>query len=142
MVGIICIYIEQKQDLQQRKVYFIKNSNVIYFFWPPWKNTGEFPVNLIWTKGIPEYTDRTSSNNFILEIPFKFDLDSFYKKFWWKKIFPRKSFVNFFWHFKLESDFFPHFLSKIRKLENYANLFIVNFKCAKFQRNQRTFYER
>ena len=37
--------------------------------------------------------------------------------------------------FKLESDFFPHFLSKIRKDENSAHLFIVNFKCAKFKRN-------
>ena len=36
-----------------------------------------------------------------------------------------------------ESDFFPQFLSKVRKLENCANLFIVNYKCVKFQQNQR-----
>ena len=51
--------------------------------------------------------------------------------------FTWKSFVNFFLIFKLESDFFPHFLSKIRKLENCENLSILNFKCAKFQRNPR-----
>ena len=52
-----------------------------------------------------------------------------------KKI-PRKSFVKFFWSFKLESDFFPHFLSKIRKLENSAHLFILNYNWANFQRNR------
>ena len=56
--------------------------------------------------------------------------------------FTWKSFVKFFRIFKLESDFFPHFLSKIRKLENCENLFILFFKCAKFQKNQRTFFER
>ena len=50
--------------------------------------------------------------------------------------FPRKSFVKFFWNFKLESDFFPPFLSKIRKIENCENFFLLNFKCAKFQRNR------
>ena len=38
-------------------------------------------------------------------------------------------------NFKLQSDFFPHFLRKIRKLENFTHLYIVNFKCAKFQKN-------
>ena len=51
--------------------------------------------------------------------------------------FTWKSFVKIFPIFKLESDFFPHFLSKIRKLENCENLSILSFKCAKFQRNRR-----
>ena len=32
--------------------------------------------------------------------------------------------------------FFPHFLSKIRKLENCENLFLLTFKCAEFRRNR------
>ena len=64
-------------------------------------------------------------------------MGSFYKEIPWKKIFTWKSFVKKFPIFKLESDFFPHFLSKIRKLENCENLFILIFKCAKFQRNWR-----
>ena len=56
-----------------------------------------------------------------------------------KKIL-RKSFVKFFWSFKLESDFFPHFLSKIRKLENSAHLFNLRYKCANFEGNRRTFF--
>ena len=48
-------------------------------------------------------------------------------------------FVKFFPIFKLESDFFPHFLSKITKLENSAHLFILNYNWANFQGNQRTF---
>ena len=43
-------------------------------------------------------------------------------------------------NFKLESDFFPLFLSQIRKLEKSANLFILNYKWAKFQENQGTFF--
>ena len=69
-------------------------------------------------------------------------MGSFYKEFPWKKIFTGKSFVKFFPIFKLESDFFPHFLSKIRNNENCENLSIFIFKCAKFQRNQRTFLDR
>ena len=61
-------------------------------------------------------------------------MGSFYKEIPWKFFFTWKSFVKKFPIFKLESDFFPHFLSKIRKLENSAHLNIVNFKCAKFQR--------
>ena len=53
--------------------------------------------------------------------------------------FTGKSFVKFFPIFKLESDFFPHFLSKIRKLENCENLFILNFQCAKFQGKKNLF---
>ena len=44
---------------------------------------------------------------------------------------------NNFSNFKLESDFFPPLLSKIRKLENYANIFILNYKWPNFQRNWR-----
>ena len=54
--------------------------------------------------------------------------------------FTGKSFVKFFPIFKLESDFFPHFLSKIRKLENCENLFILNFQCAKFQEKKKLFW--
>ena len=69
---------------------------------------------------------------------FTFSLQrSFYKGFPWKFFFTRKSFVNFFLIFKLESDFFPHFLSKVRKLENCAHLFIVGYKCAKLKLNKK-----
>ena len=44
---------------------------------------------------------------------------------------------NNFSNFKLESDFFPPLLSKIRKLENYANIFILNYKWPNFLRNRR-----
>ena len=96
---------------------------VKYFLW---KFTKEFPLN--WS--------RTSSRKIYKRIPFNFDMGSFYKGFPWEIIFPRKSFVNFFWIFKLESDFFPHFFCKIRKLENSANLFILNYNWANFQRNR------
>ena len=43
--------------------------------------------------------------------------------------------------FKLESDFFPHFLSKIRNNENCENLFIGNYNWAKFQRKKKTFLD-
>ena len=62
-------------------------------------------------------------------------MGSFYKEIPWEFFFTGKSFVKFFPIFKLESDFFPHFLSKIRKLENCENLFFMNFKCAGSQRN-------
>ena len=51
--------------------------------------------------------------------------------------FTRKSLIKIFQIFKLESDFFPLFLSKIRKLENWAKLFILNYNWANFQRNRR-----
>ena len=63
-------------------------------------------------------------------------------------ILPKKRWKKFrfkfeIWEiFKLESDFFPHFLSRIRKLENCAHLFILNFIWANFQQNQRTFFYR
>ena len=60
-------------------------------------------------------------------IPFNFDWSSFYKELSWKNLFTGKSFVKFFPIFKLESDFFSHFLSKIRKLENCENLFPLDF---------------
>ena len=70
-------------------------------------------------------------------IPFNFKTGSFYKGFPWEIFFTRKSFVKFFWKFKFESDFFPHFFCKIRKLENSAHLFILNYNWANFQRNRR-----
>ena len=39
-----------------------------------------------------------------------------------------------------KSVFFPLFLSQIRKLEKSAHLFILNYRCAKFQENQGTFF--
>ena len=41
---------------------------------------------------------------------------------------------------KIESDFFPHFLSKIRKLENCENLFLLNYNWANFEQDQRNFF--
>jgi len=64
-------------------------------------------------------------------------MDSIYKEFPWDFFFTWKSFVKFFRIFKLESDFFPHFFCKIRKLENCAHLFILNYNWANFQRNRR-----
>merc|ERR1712001_792035 len=87
----------------------------------------EFPVN--WS--------RTSSRKIYKRIPCNFEMGSFYKGFPWKKKITRKSFVKNFRIFKLESDFFPHFLSKIRKIENSAHLFFLNFNRANFQRNRR-----
>ena len=69
-------------------------------------------------------------------------MGSFYKGFPWKNFFTRKSFVNFFPIFKLESDFFPHFLSKIRNLENCENLFSLNFIWANFEQNQSKFFSK
>ena len=65
----------------------------------------EFPLN--WS--------RTSSRKIYKRIPFDFDLSSFYKGFPWEIFFLRKSFVKFFWNFKLESDFSPHFFAKSEK---------------------------
>ena len=48
--------------------------------------------------------------------------------------------VKFFPIFKLESDFFPNFLSKIRKLENCENLFSLNFIWANFEQDLRQFF--
>ena len=53
--------------------------------------------------------------------------------------FTGKSFVKFFPTFKLEIEFHSHKKVVSPKLENSAHLFIVYFKCAKFQKNQRTF---
>ena len=58
-----------------------------------------------------------------------FDLSS-------KKKTHHRTFVKFFLIFKLESDFFPHFLSKIRKLENCAHLFHLKYNWANFQQNR------
>ena len=78
----------------------------------------------------------TSSRKIYKRIPCNFDLCSFYKEFSWDFFFTWKSFVKFFRIFKLESDFFPHFFCKIRKLENCAHLFPLNFTWSNFQRNR------
>ena len=65
-----------------------------------------------------------------------FDMCSFYKGFPCIFFFTCKSFVKFFRLLKLESDFFPNFVSKIRNNENCENLFILIFKCAEFQQNR------
>ena len=43
--------------------------------------------------------------------------------------------------FKLEIEFYSHKKVVSPKLENCAHLYIVNFMCAKFQKNQRTFFD-
>ena len=78
----------------------------------------------------------TSSRKFYKRIPFNFDLGSFYKGFPLKNFFTRKTFVKFFPIIKLESDFFHHFLSKIRKDENCENFFILNYNWNNFQWNR------
>ena len=95
-----------------------------------WNFIKEFPCKLI----------GDLKQKILKRIPFNFYLGSFYKGFPWKIFFTRKSFVKFFLIFKLESDFFPHFLSKIRNNENCENLFILNYNWANFQQNQRTFF--
>ena len=104
-------------------IFFTRKSFVKYFLF---KFTKEFPLN--WSM--------TSSRKNYKRIPFNFDKCSFYKGFPWEFFFTRKSFVKFFWNFKLESDFFPHFFCKIRKIENCAHLFILNYNWANFQRNR------
>ena len=104
--------------------FFTGKSFVKYILY---KFTKEFPLN--WS--------RTSSRKIYKRIPYKFEMGSFYKGFPREFFFPRKSFVKFFWNFKLESDFFPHVLSKIWKLENSAHLFILNYNWANFRRNRR-----
>ena len=47
----------------------------------------------------------------------------------------RKFFVKYFPISNLNRIFLPHFLNKIRRLENWAHLFVLNYKCAKFQGN-------
>ena len=62
-------------------------------------------------------------------------MGSFYKGFPCEKKFTGKSFVKFFPTFKLKIEFHSHKKVVSPKLENSAHLFIVNFKCAKFQKN-------
>ena len=50
-----------------------------------------------------------------------------------QNFFTGKSFLKFFLTFKLEIEFHSHEKVVSPKLENSAHLFIVNFKCAKFQ---------
>ena len=77
----------------------------------------------------------TSNSKFYKKIPFNFDLGSFYKEFTFKKMFTRKSFVRVFPTSKLEIKFHSHKKAVSPKLENFAHLFTVNFKRAKFQKN-------
>ena len=100
------------------------------------KSFVKFFLLILWRNSLVNWSG-TSSRKFYKRIPFNFDRSSFYKEFPWKFFFTGKSFVKFFPIFKLESDFFPHFLSKIRKLENCENLFILNYNWANFQRNRR-----
>ena len=56
--------------------------------------------------------------------------------------FTGKSFIKIFPILKLEIEFHSHKKVVSPKLENSAHLFIVYFKCTKFQKNQRTFLDR
>ena len=67
-------------------------------------------------------------------------MSSFYKEFPCNFFFTWKSFVKIFPNLKLEIEFHSHKKVVSPKLENCAHLNIVNFMCAKFQQNQRTFF--
>ena len=54
--------------------------------------------------------------------------------------FTRKSFLKLFPAFKLEIQFHSHKKVISPKLETFAHLIIENLECAKFQKNQRTFF--
>ena len=73
--------------------------------------------------------------------PFKFNQGSFYKEFP-RFFFYRKIPLQFFPTFKFEIEFHSHKKVVSPKLKDCAHLVIVNFKCAKSQRNQRTFLDR
>ena len=114
------------------RVHFTNNYHLIFFF------VRKSIVKLSLLNFIKEFSCKLIGDLqqiFYKRIPCNFDLGSFYKEFPWNFFFTGKSFVKIFRIFKLESDFFPHFLSKIRKLENCENFPILNFKCAKFQVN-------
>ena len=67
-------------------------------------------------------------------------MSSFYKEFPCNFFFTWKSFVKIFPNLKLEIEFHSHKKVVSPKVENCAHLNIVNFMCAKFQQNQRTFF--
>ena len=69
-----------------------------------------------------------------IHIPFNFDLSLFYQEFICKK-HSGKSLVKFIPTSKLEIEIHSHKKVVSLKLENFAHLFIVNFKRAKFQKN-------
>ena len=110
----------------------------------------EFPLMFVFTLLIWELTllliwDHITNNSriiFLCRIPLKSDLSSFYIEFPCKFFFTWKSFVKFFPNLKLEIEFHSHKKVVSPKIENCTHLVIVNFKCAKFQRNQRTFLDR
>ena len=54
--------------------------------------------------------------------------------------FYREILCKFFLNFQTWIGFFPHFLSKIRKLENCENLFSLNFIWANFEQDLRQFF--
>ena len=105
---------------------------MIFFIW---KSFVKFVLLILYRNSLANWSE-TSRGKFYKRIPFNFHRSSFYIEFPRNFFFTWKSFVKFFPIFKFESDFFPHFLSKIRKLENSANLFILNYNWANFQRNR------
>ena len=115
---------------------FTKDSQVFFFYVEILCKI--FPIHFI-----KEFTCKLIGDlrqKILQRIPFNFDRSSFYKEFPWKFLFTGKSFVKIFPIFKLESDFFPHFFSKIRKDENCENLFTLNYNWANSQQNQRIFF--
>ena len=153
------IFWANSENSKIAKIYFVWAINVLIFsqikeiFFRPstirpsrqaltrcllsvWNPVAAWAFGLKKYEGIPFKLIEDLQQKIYKRIPFNFNLGSIYKGFPWGKNFRRKSFVNFFWNFKLESDFFPHFFCKIRKLENSANLFILNYNWANFQRNR------
>ena len=59
-------------------------------------------------------------------------MGSFYKGFPWEIFFPRKSFVKFFWNFKLESDFFPHFFLQNQKTRKFRKFIYLELQLSQF----------
>ena len=120
----------------------------------------EFPLNLVWVHFTNNYRIIFSTRksfvklsllNFVKEFPYKligdlqqkfykripcnFDLGSFYKEFPWEKKIKGKSFVKFFPTSKLEIEFHSHKKVALPKLDISGHIFILNSKCAKFQKN-------
>ena len=121
------------------KIEFHSHKKVVS---PKLENSAHLNImNFIWAnfERKKNFFDHSLSLHFTYEkiyirIARNFDLCLFYKGFPCKNFFTWKSFVKFFRLLKLESDFFPHFLSKIRKLENCAHLFHLNFTWSNFER--------
>ena len=114
------------------------------------KNTKEFPLILIlvhFTKH--SYRIFFSWKSFVkifpnLKLEIKFHSHKKVAGFILQRIpleifFTWISFLKIFQNLKLEIEFHSHKKVVSPKLKNCAHLFIVNFKCAEFQQNQRTF---